>query len=756
MTTFPISLFEKINSFSTDVPETRDYSPEAFAEAMRALSSVRPPRAFTKAALDEAKNVFAFMGGRATTRATLESRHLIVLDADSSDDVESILNAVKGYECVMWDTYKNGLRDPGTKDGIWEPDTTCSRARFVLFLDTPILASEWDASKLMSLFPGQDKRAAEFSRLNYVPATWNDAQGHEIEVIHASGKLFPSALLRGVSNTPVKTHSFVDSATLDRPREMMAGVLKTARNRNNALYIAQLVAIRDGNAVHETSGGSNQLVMELADRLSDDFRDYTVESLGDMCEPSLALMRAKTGSTETGRDITRHALSHRKYIAEQSARVADLPVPRPSEVIEDPRTDYERTPHEILDTEFGTLTKEDGCVEIYHIDDRQVCRIQGEKTRLIQRVLMRRKPAYGVTKDGDPREMTARMADTFIDNWVPLARNITPIPELIRFASDPGYCYRRLDFDPTEGAYPAWKEFLTRLSHPEVFMSFVWAMFEKGSADRQIMWIKGDGEDGKSVVIKCLRKVLAQASVIVIPETFKDAFGMAELENKRFAVIPDCSDSRVLMNSQLRMLTSGDGVRMNKKYKTGESQDLDVKFMVASNYEPDLTSQDADTSRLLLLYISTSKNKDDPQWAGKLYLQMPYFLYACREAYGKLTTKGGKIDRDEKMLKSIERRAASFEEEFALMAERLFDVTKNPDDRVPAGAVFYECTANMARHPTSPGWKQSKYIAFRAYVQRKGIQFKELENGNYFTGVKPLFELPEARKTRLRSITGGK
>ena len=61
------------------------------------------------------------------------------------------------------------------------------------------------------------------------------------------------------------------------------------------------------------------------------------------------------------------------------------------------------------------------------------------------------------------------------------------------------YAYKKMDLSLLQpGPTPTWDEFTSRLDYPAVFQAWVWSIFEPTNNIRQVLWLKGAGNDGKS------------------------------------------------------------------------------------------------------------------------------------------------------------------------------------------------------------------------------------------------------------------
>jgi putative DNA primase/helicase len=249
-------------------------------------------------------------------------------------------------------------------------------------------------------------------------------------------------------------------------------------------------------------------------------------------------------------------------------------------------------------------------------------------------------------------------------------------PALVLFKSqDPDQLtYNRLSFDPAEGEWSAWKEFDTRLTHPEVWRAYVWSVFEPKNKGRQIVWLHGEGQDGKSVVLRVLSDLLGNngACGISNAQTKNPQFLSSLVYGKALVIYPDCKNEKFVMGELVRNWTSGDTIPIEQKHQPIFSAPVRVKLIVGSNSSPDLTSGRADLSRLIYLPVKSSEVLDDSTWGDKLTAQLPSYLWQCRESYQKLCPKNGNIALPPDLVDAGQILAEEFEEEFQAVYDANF------------------------------------------------------------------------------------
>ncbi len=729
--------------------------PVAFATFAAFADSLKTPETVTDKRT--ARTLLPATLREGATEKTLESVatvNALALDFDGVTE-EEILRVLKddlaGYRWVAHTTFSHPeeLRTTGRQ-----------RWRVWIELSAPVDARSWSAWRtafdaLLSV--AVDAQTRNANRLMFAPCSM---PGEEAQFEAFDWRDFDA--LSGAEPIPVDavaslptpqapTPAYVDPASEPVSRDEVKALATSLARRvgewdqKRARWLKKIVR---GDAF--VSEQSHEPTMDLARLLADELPHATVQSLADLLAPSLTAMRSLYGSDETPEGFAEKVRSWRKKRAADKARLADVQIPAQDFFGQPPPPPAGEanvnlvTVEGILDASFAQYVHASGVVETYHVTAGQVC-VRQDTDVWLHHALFEAMP---YDDEGNP--LTVRKAQNRIDDWRPLGRAFEHEPEPSRFKSDPGPCFQRLPFDPAPGPTPAWDEFLGRLSSPDTFKAFVWTGFEKRNKGRQVLWLHGHGEDGKSTVLATILGALGAAGTSVGDATFVERFGMSLLDGKRFAVISDCKNPKLLMQEKLRNVTSGDAVIVERKGQDAISKQLAVKLIVASNLMPDITGARADTSRLLLLEVEPAQIKDDPTWQARLTEELPAFLHACRETYMALCPHHGKLPLDAAMQALVTERVESYEEEFEHAAAAWFVFTGNPEDKASAGPVFKRATA---RGPLEMAWSQPKYEAFKSFMVRKGISFIRIAGKKFYVGVRG--KLPdEGAGPRFHAITG--
>ena len=271
---------------------------------------------------------------------------------------------------------------------------------------------------------------------------------------------------------------------------------------------------------------------------------------------------------------------------------------------------------------------------------------------------------------------TAQIA-THIAHW----KDTTPAfeePSVIALPHEPGLAWSRLPFPlpPHVGpqAWPAWNEFVSRLSDPAFYLAWLGSVFDKGNRSRQILWLYGDGQDGKSTTFRVLYETLGSC-MATVPDVGmgEDAkrFLAFQAYGHRLVVVTDCRNLKILRAGIIRNLTSGDLVSVEGKGTNGFTAVTWTKLAVCSNDRPDISSGRADTSRAVVLRVAESVSKSDAQWEDRLRREVPAFLSSCLQRYREVCPGRAEIPCAQETQQATKDAASESEAETEVIADDL-------------------------------------------------------------------------------------
>jgi hypothetical protein len=257
-------------------------------------------------------------------------------------------------------------------------------------------------------------------------------------------------------------------------------------------------------------------------------------------------------------------------------------------------------------------------------------------------------------KDGKPTvERYIKCSnERFLSNPDNYIANISPI------SNDPNEpTFRHISLNLKDGDWSAYQKwFNDTFENPEmvseVFMSFIAGVVKADNSSKQVLWITGSGNDGKSQILDALANFMGSAWGSVDPNLMAGDHGMCQIVNKRFCTVSDRKNPNLIRSPWVHNLTGGDRVLVNPKQKRPYTTKLIGKLMVCENVLPTINLlEDNQSSRLILLKC---KNKTDAEkvaagtsvmrngkavhvgnteWPKLLIAQAEAFIFNCLNIY---------------------------------------------------------------------------------------------------------------------------
>lgn len=231
--------------------------------------------------------------------------------------------------------------------------------------------------------------------------------------------------------------------------------------------------------------------------------------------------------------------------------------------------------------------------------------------------------------DGELRE---KKWDT---DFVIDSKDVAPV----RFLNEPGWCWKRLPFDPDiNGDRTIWEtELFPRFkSNLQVFLAWVGSLFDYESQREKYIWMYGGGESGKSTICDFLIEIFGSAAGVRRPDSFDSPFFMSGLVGNRLTVMPEAT-SKLITGGKWKSVTGDDYHEIEKKYQNAFVSRIYTKFIVASNEYPNIPTGHEHRRRIILVETERPKGwkqvRTKQQTMDLLAEGCPYFFALCKEAY---------------------------------------------------------------------------------------------------------------------------
>lgn len=218
---------------------------------------------------------------------------------------------------------------------------------------------------------------------------------------------------------------------------------------------------------------------------------------------------------------------------------------------------------------------------------------------------------------------------------------------------------------------PAWDSFLSSFeleSEKELLLAFFYSIFKADNLGRQILWLKGCGDTGKSRVVMSvinLLKSIGDKLVKSLPsDKYIDKFTFSNVDKARLIVVSDTKDKNLLANDQILQITGGDEIAVRGMYKEADSKQVHAKIICISNILPVLNiNNEHEITRMLLIcmddnlakkaFIKWEMERPESNWNDLIIKELPGMLYNGKIAYKKYVNRKDNFNIPDDMMNKI-------------------------------------------------------------------------------------------------------
>lgn len=303
-------------------------------------------------------------------------------------------------------------------------------------------------------------------------------------------------------------------------------------------------------------------------------------------------------------------------------------------------------------------------------------------------------------------------------------KTLTGKPKLCAQPDYDGYCLHRISILPASGPMPTTEAFLDRINDREAFAAWCYGVYSERYVGRQIMWLRGNGSDGKSTFFKAFSSLFGNTAGSVDWNQLKHSpsFAGSLFVNKRFVYIPDNNNPELLSSGLFKSLSDpkSDPVVINHKFGKMYSTELEAHTAVLSNPEPNVRDETHSLSRCLYLVI-TPRDLTVPADKGiteKFRSELPAFLEYGRECYERRCLNNTEITLNEDAQLRIVDRIAATEERWQVIFDENFVL--EPEHLLSGNDVYKRLTEEC--HLSSNDVKD-----FRTWLgNRYGVEWKQV------------------------------
>lgn len=277
----------------------------------------------------------------------------------------------------------------------------------------------------------------------------------------------------------------------------------------------------------------------------------------------------------------------------------------------------------------------------------------------------------------------------------------------------------------------------------QTFLQIVGYLFAKGNPHNKLFLLMGKGANGKSLLMQLISAIFINSSAAVSLQDFKKDFGLQPLIGKRVNLLSDLPIATIEETGQIKAITGGDDMTINRKFKEPITTKLNCKIVGAGNRLPKIMDDSyALWRRIVLIKLENTFDGDrrDTKLIKKLLDDkegMEWLICTSVEAYKEIEETGWTEDT----YHDIRNQFLKSSDPALYASERLFERTENPDDflsrkdiintindfliekglRIPANkSEYYDAVKRCGAREAQKRIDGEKVHGFR-YIQKKEL-----------------------------------
>lgn len=191
----------------------------------------------------------------------------------------------------------------------------------------------------------------------------------------------------------------------------------------------------------------------------------------------------------------------------------------------------------------------------------------------------------------------------------------------------------------------------------EMLLQFVGLCMTRDVEQQKMLFLKGKGGNGKSVLLNLINRVIGEENIshISLDDMIKSDFAAVELLGK---LVNSCGDFKVTPLDDLgpvKRMTGKDPIHANKKYANYVNFNSYCRLIFSVNQLPILKGEQtsAPWRRFLILKMDKVPPKVDVHLEEKLATEIDYFIHLAVDALHRMYISGGEILESESSKREV-------------------------------------------------------------------------------------------------------
>lgn len=250
--------------------------------------------------------------------------------------------------------------------------------------------------------------------------------------------------------------------------------------------------------------------------------------------------------------------------------------------------------------------------------------------------------------------------------------------------SEKGFCFHRLPFDIPRpdwlkelgegnaerlakvklkieagelGETPVFDELISRMTNADAVRAFIGSLLDEKANRAQMLFMYGEGRNGKGRLIKALGKLFEGAHTASSVLAAKSPFFMADIVNARLLTFGECDDYRFPISDLMKGITGDDRHTINIKNRPQFMADIRCRVIFASNVKPSVKRSLSNTRRIIFTEIEplpdSTRLMSEGVYDGKLWDEAERWLSKCWAYYVAQCPDRGEIPQDRQVVESL-------------------------------------------------------------------------------------------------------
>jgi hypothetical protein len=228
------------------------------------------------------------------------------------------------------------------------------------------------------------------------------------------------------------------------------------------------------------------------------------------------------------------------------------------------------------------------------------------------------------------------------------------------FKSDNSMSWKRLTFDPADIPTPLFDGIIERVESPQqaqALLAFIGALFDETVRLDKVLWLHGEGGDGKGSLFSLLSDIfgVSAGTVETSMESLKDKHWTANFEGKRVMYDADCQNPKLIYHPKFLQVTGDDIIPARPIGEGWRKIVNNSMLLIGSNEAPDFRGTRAQGRRLLYVKMLRRTEVDDlPEFRHLLKLEAPGIVWKALMAWDRVKLdKRGVIESDVAVLNQL-------------------------------------------------------------------------------------------------------